>query len=248
MRKKMYWGITSLILIIGVVGVYFMLQPESDTEPKKKFIVPSEADLEKARETRKPPPGASPNGQRDPNGHRDGHESDETIVDVSDIPSQSTDVFSDNSFVDTEPPTDDVVEPDVRVSPFGFGAFPQIPEGFPTNIRIPWQWQEIPYKAPQELAVRVLIKLWEQGDTHFTGAQYTDDYKIFPHYPNTAYVRYSDRISDDGTLVRVISSVKGGPDLPDITPEMMATGIIPGMQLISEEQGGIDALHFLNLE
>lgn len=28
MRKKMYWGIASFILIIGVVGVYFMLQKE----------------------------------------------------------------------------------------------------------------------------------------------------------------------------------------------------------------------------
>ena len=55
MRKKMYWGIASLILMIGVVGVYFMLQPESDMEPEKKFIVPSEAHLEKARETNQPP-------------------------------------------------------------------------------------------------------------------------------------------------------------------------------------------------
>ena len=53
MRKKMYWGIASLILIIGVVGVYFMLQPEP--EPEKKYIVPSEADLEQAREAKKPP-------------------------------------------------------------------------------------------------------------------------------------------------------------------------------------------------
>ena len=55
MRKKMYWGIASLILMIGVMGVYFMLQPDTDPEPKKKFIVPSEADLEKAREAKKPP-------------------------------------------------------------------------------------------------------------------------------------------------------------------------------------------------
>ena len=53
MRKKMYWGIVSLILIIGVVGVYFMLQP--DPEPEKKFIAPSEADLEQVRETKQPP-------------------------------------------------------------------------------------------------------------------------------------------------------------------------------------------------
>ena len=55
MRKKMYWGLASLILIIGVVGVYFMLQPKSDMEPEKKFIAPSEADIEKAREANQPP-------------------------------------------------------------------------------------------------------------------------------------------------------------------------------------------------
>ncbi len=53
MRKKMYRGITSLILIIGVVCVYFMLQP--DPEPEKKYIVPSEVDLEPVRETKQPP-------------------------------------------------------------------------------------------------------------------------------------------------------------------------------------------------
>ena len=53
MRKKMYWGLASLILIIGVARVYFMLQPEP--EPEKKFIVPSEAALEQAREAKQPP-------------------------------------------------------------------------------------------------------------------------------------------------------------------------------------------------
>ena len=61
MRKKMYWVIASLILIFGVVSRYFILQPESNTEPEKRFIVPTEADLKKVRETRKPPPGANPN-------------------------------------------------------------------------------------------------------------------------------------------------------------------------------------------
>ena len=137
---------------------------------------------------------------------------------------------------------------DIPVSPHGFGAFPDVPQGFPENIRIPWQWQEIPYDAPKELAVRVLIKLWEQGDTRFTGAQYTDDYKIYPYYPNTAYVRYRNTIDEDGTPVRYISGIRGGPDLPEITSEMLDSGVVPGVQLISEEQGGIDALQFLNLE
>lgn len=60
MRKIMYWGIASLIIIIGVVSVYFMLQPEP--EPEKRYIVPSEADLDPAREIKQPPPNASPNG------------------------------------------------------------------------------------------------------------------------------------------------------------------------------------------
>ena len=82
MRKKMYWGIASLILIIGVVGIFVMLQPESDREPEKKFIVPSEADLKKAREARKPPPDASPNGHWHGDEWHD--ESHEPIVDNSD--------------------------------------------------------------------------------------------------------------------------------------------------------------------
>ncbi len=60
MRKKMYWGLASLILIIGVVSVYFMLQPEP--EPETRYKLPTEAELENTREARKPPPGASPNG------------------------------------------------------------------------------------------------------------------------------------------------------------------------------------------
>lgn len=146
------------------------------------------------------------------------------------------------------PATTQEVSQDTPVSPHGFGTFPDVPQGFPANIRIPWQWQEIPYSAPKELAVRVLIKLWEQGDTHFTGVQYTDDYQVYPHYPNTAYVRYRIRTSEDGTPVKAISSITGGPDLPDVTSEMMASGVVPGVKLISEEQGGIDALQFLNLE
>lgn len=62
MNRKHYWGLGVLILIIGVVGVFVMLQPDPDREPEKRFIVPTEAELKKAKETKQPPPGASPNG------------------------------------------------------------------------------------------------------------------------------------------------------------------------------------------
>ena len=63
MNRKFYWGIASLILIIGVVGIYFIFQPQPDPEPEKVYNLPSDADLknmkearEKAREANKPPP------------------------------------------------------------------------------------------------------------------------------------------------------------------------------------------------
>ena len=92
MRKKMYWGIASLILIIGVMGVYFMLQPDPGPEPEKRFIVPTEAENRQDREKKQPqqpvsevvkppPPGASPNG-RWHNG--EGHDESHRVVEVSD--------------------------------------------------------------------------------------------------------------------------------------------------------------------
>ncbi len=71
MRKKMYWGLASLILIVGVVGVFVMLQP--DPEPEKRYKLPSEAENKQKKDVNQPqrpvsevvkppPPGASPNG------------------------------------------------------------------------------------------------------------------------------------------------------------------------------------------
>jgi hypothetical protein len=41
MRKRMCWGIASLILILGVVGTYFMLQPEPETRSEASTDVQS---------------------------------------------------------------------------------------------------------------------------------------------------------------------------------------------------------------
>ena len=137
---------------------------------------------------------------------------------------------------------------EVPVSPHGFGAFPEVPQEFPTNIRIPWQWPDTPYSAEKELAARVLIKLWNQGDTRLTGGNVSKDGMVYPHYPNTAYVNYKEWTLEDDTIRKSITSVSGGPDLPKITDEMMLAGKIPGVRLIEEREGGIDARQFLDLE
>ena len=143
----------------------------------------------------------------------------------------------------------------VSVSPFGFGPYPDVPQGFPMNIRVPWLWSQetfdhvsIEILTNLELAARVLIKLWNQGDTFFTGVSIDSNRVVYPHYPSTAYVTYRDITREDGTVFRVIGEVFGGPDLPDITDEMMLTGEIPGVHLIDAEEEGIDALQFLNIK
>ncbi len=68
MNRKMYWGIGALILLIGIVGLYFILQP--DPEPITVYKVPSDEVIKQTQQSqqpaaegdRQPPPGASPNG------------------------------------------------------------------------------------------------------------------------------------------------------------------------------------------
>lgn len=144
---------------------------------------------------------------------------------------------------------------EVLVSPFGFGSYPEVPEGFPENIRVPWLWPQETFDhvssegfANLELAARVLIKLWNQGDTFFTGVSVDRNRMVYPHYPRTAYVTYRDVTREDGTVFRILGTVFGGPDLPDITDEMMLSGEIPGVRLIDAETEAIDALEFLNIK
>ena len=87
----------------------------------------------------------------------------------------------------------------VRKSPHGYGNYPEIPDDFPSNIRIPWlladgKYNENGHSSILELNARVLIKLWESGDTQLTGGDITEDLKVYPHYPNTAYVTYRDDV------------------------------------------------------
>ena len=149
MRNKLYWGIASLILIIGVVGVYFISQP--DPESEKVFIEPSEADLKKAREARKLPPGASPNR------HSDGDESQEQ-VNADDTPA----VLSTNETVadttETDAVSEDALDPS-KMSPFGLGPYPEIPKEWNP---IPDYWDRID-SLELELITRVDIKMYNEG-------------------------------------------------------------------------------------
>ncbi len=192
-------------------------------------------------------------------------ETDNTAETVSpQVPAESTPPTADSPIIET--PVTKEIEPtqaqtealaqtaetqDVPVSPFGFGPYPEVPQGFPSNIRVIWQWPNIKYsdeaKMNFELAARVLIKLWNEGDTAFTGCRIASDQKVYPHYPDVIYVKYVEKQLEDGSISKTIGGLSRGADLPEITPEMLESGEIPGFRLIDEKEGGIDPYDFLNL-
>ncbi len=160
-------------------------------------------------------------------------------------------------------------ETDVKVSPYGFGPYPEVPEGFTKNVGTPI-WMHIDRFGPihpdyikhgfdiraQELIGRVLIKVWQddpesrrymEGGFHRNG-------KVYVNYSNRAYVRYKTIDLPDGTTSRVITSWTAGslkaPSPDPVNPFQSNDDQIPGgIELIDldKEDPGIDPYSFLGL-
>ena len=152
--------------------------------------------------------------------------------------------------------TAEVVGEPQRVSPFGFGPYPQVPSDFP-EVPI---WDEDPdypegdehfgrdFMRDLELMDRVLIKLWTQG-RRATSASIDSSGIVYPGFPDTVYVtwRYTEEL--DGTMTRYASEISSGPDVPlSVHDAISEEGTIPfGIQELSHETDGINAYTFLNL-
>ena len=157
----------------------------------------------------------------------------------------------------------------VKVSPYGFGPYPEVPEGFEENVITPI-WIEIDryFKGRMpaaldaasarniELIERVLIKLWQdapESRTYMEGGFYRNG-KVYVNYSNRAYVRYKTIELPDGTTQRVMTSWTGGSlesPIPDpANPFQSNDSQIPvEIELIDldKEDPGIDPYTFLGL-
>ena len=135
---------------------------------------------------------------------------------------------------------------EVPVSPFGFGSYPEVPPDYPSAV----VWRAANHGNLSagtlqsiELLDRVLVKLWSEGERGFKGGIMAGS-KVYPHYHNTAYVRYAEEAG-----YRYISEYQGGPDLPRLTREQLRTGKFPaGIRIINMDSAGIDAYRFLDLK
>ena len=140
---------------------------------------------------------------------------------------------------------------EVEVSPHGFGPYPEVPADY---FREP-SWLKysngVPGHAagPFETMDRILIKLWNQGHKNITGASYVPGGKVYPHYTNTAYVSYGEKIVlPDGTVHQSISVVSSGPDIIPFTKQISEGNTPAHIKLIDYDSAGIDPHIFLKEE
>lgn len=157
-------------------------------------------------------------------------------------PLDPSDAFLSDDFVSEKEPTEDV-----PVSPYGFGPYPKVPSDFPFTPT--WLWPEASLQNVDglkyhELRFRVLIKLWNEGDTQFTGASINPDTsKVYPSYPNTVYLRYTA----DGMGGKTVL-VKRGPGVSKEDEAQIIDGNVPpGIQILDYDTNGIDPYTYLDL-
>ena len=160
----------------------------------------------------------------------------------------STDDREDVSVADVDAASQAVLHPletfltpvkPVRVSPYGFGPYPEIPSGAPIA----------PFEAGDslnmELLTRVLVKKWNEGE-RFTGG-IIENGRVYLAYEDVLYVEYDEEMNPEtGETTRYISGALGGG--PPITSDQILSGSFPpGAQVVDIDAVGYDPYQVLNL-
>jgi len=145
-----------------------------------------------------------------------------------------------------EAPVSDEEIADVPVSPYGFGPYPELPQGWPSDT--------FPAKsANHELMKRVRIKLLSQG-IDVVGTT-MEDGLVYPVIKGTAYVKWKEYLRPTG-IVRYISDIIAYPDddarlnaILNAKGKSFTEADVPSdIKLVSFEEGAIDPYRFLDLQ
>ena len=241
------WIQAGLIFFVVIVGgsqlYYWHVRRTSAAELKKitRIIAASENKraLRSAQESNAPITVGTPGNLVDTR-----EEGDETGIAVSKTPAAlSNDPRRQDMMGTADGPQDAVLDP-TRVSPYGFGPYPEIPAGFG-----PVKWPRS--SANHELMKRVRIKLWKEG-IKAEGAT-MDSGKVYPIIKGIIYVRWKEidygkgpvrylgrflGDLDDTKYVRSIARKK------DKARENFTEADVPGLLLVPFEDVGIDPYTF----
>lgn len=164
---------------------------------------------------------------------------------------QIGDIVDGRIYLGTEPPSPELlaefgVHPpsqDEIISPYGFGPYPELPEGFG-----PITWPR--KSANSELMIRVKIKLLKQGvpvrgTIMENGLVYPlikgVRYVIWGEHEGNQYLKRSLGTREDGDYMRSIKKEKEARD------ESITEADFPGIKLVPFEEAGIDPYTFLDL-
>lgn len=140
-----------------------------------------------------------------------------------------------------------------RVSPFGFGPYPDVPPDFP--LQVPWNRSEEgmarfneDIRIQFELMARVLIKLWNQGHTNLDGGTFENGL-VLPLYPGTVYLRYEDNWEEveNGAIHAVDSEILVGSGVSAAEEAQILKGETPPGIRILDFSDGIEPYTFLDL-
>ncbi len=169
---------------------------------------------------------------------------------VPDIVSENTDS---ESFSSELPPTVENAE-EIRVSPHGFGPYPELPPKWS-----PKTWDNL--DADGELLVRVWLKLEEQGEP-IVGATVKNG-RVYPNLKNTVYIRWKTlpntnerqvtSVTGDPSAVAILSGIPQGSKMPQdfmkiVTRRILDRDVPSEVTIIDGTNPGIDAYNFLNLK
>ncbi len=169
---------------------------------------------------------------------------------VSPETAEHADETEGTSHSDAEPSTAEKTAPetpdeDVPVSPYGFGPYPPLPEGWG-----PETWNNI--SANHELMARVEVKLISQGINVEGSAM--EDGLVYPIIKGILYVKWRTYPGPNG-VETYISDTLGHPDdgarIASIKEErgmdFTADDIPSDIKLVPFEEGGINPYDFLGL-
>ena len=133
--------------------------------------------------------------------------------------------------------------------------FPEIPEGFPENLRPVWVQFPNYQKGDMynhEMMYRVLIKLWNQGDHNFVNGVYRhNDNKVYPLYYDVIYAGWDEITVEtpDGPIKQKLLTHWLSTD-KSFTPEEVITGVYatkyPGTEFVDFATAGYDPETFLS--
>lgn len=146
-------------------------------------------------------------------------------------------------FIGPEPPPLPVSQ-DELVSPYGFGPYPELPEGFG-----PITWPR--KNAESELRIRVKIKLLKQG-VPVEGSVMKNGL-VYPIIKGICYVEWGETSYGRRYLRRSTGHPDDGDYMEPIEEERrkrresVTASDFPGIQLIPYSEGGIDPYTFLDL-